>query len=300
MAEIYKIEDQIYHKIYIGQTTQGVKTRYLQHLERAKNPKDVTKLHCAMRTLGPENFWCETIEECPEAQLDEREKFWIKHYDSYVNGYNMTSGGNGGSIYIIDDIKVRKMWDEGLSLRQIAKEFECSVNAISSRLSNYSNYSKEESHLRSTAKPVYQYDLAGVFWGRYPSASAAEVAINGPEARNRDNIGACARGEQRIAYGYYWSYEKLERGPILYTTKGISCPIVQYTKNKEWVATYVNLAEAERAMIAQGHKRPHISEVCQKRPSYKTSCGYIWRYIYDEEINQPIKSETARLADKLN
>lgn len=300
MAEIYKIEDDIYHKIYIGQTSQGVKIRYRQHLERAKDSHDITRLHQAIRELGPEHFRCEVLEECPESDANEKEKFWIDHYNSYVDGYNMTAGGNGGSIYLIDDIKVRYMWDGGSSLSEIADKFGCSVKAISSRLANHPNYSQEEAHLRASAKPVYQYDLAGMFLGEYRSATAAEIAINGPEACRRDNIGACARGEQRIAYGYYWSYEKMKQGPVLYAVKGISCPIAQYTKKGKWVATYNSLADAERAMMAQGYKRPHISEVCQRRPKYNSSCGYVWRYIYDEEINRPVPNEVAELATLLS
>jgi len=33
------------------------------------------------------------IEECPKEKLDEREIYWIKFYDSYNNGYNLTKGG---------------------------------------------------------------------------------------------------------------------------------------------------------------------------------------------------------------
>ena len=92
----------------------------------------------------------------------------------------------------------------------------------------------------------------------------------------------------------------MERGPVLYTIKGITCPIVQYSKNGDWIATYKSLADAEKAMIAHGYKRPHISEVCQRRPKYNTSCGYVWRYLYDEEINKPVKSSVAELATLLD
>ena len=300
MAWIYKIENDINDKVYVGQTIQGIKIRYLQHLDKAKDINDHTRLHSAMRELGTEHFYCTLLEECNELDLDSREKYWINYFDSYNNGYNMTSGGNGGSIYQIDDAKVVQMWDEGKSLNEIAKIFDCSVKAISSRLSEYLNYSPEEAMRRGSIKQIYQYDLAGMYIQTFESVSDAEEAINGKESRSRDNIGACARGEQRIAYGYYWSYDKLERGPVLYTIKGITCPIVQYSKNGVWITTYKSLVDAEKAMISLGYKRPHISEVCQRKPKYNTSCGYIWRYLYDEEINQPVKSSVAELATLLD
>lgn len=141
MAEIYKIEDDIYHKIYIGQTSQGVKIRYNQHLEKSKDSHDTMKLHKAIRNLGREHFQYEVLEERSESEANEREKYWVNHYNSYADGYNMTAGGNGGSIYLIDDIEIRRMWDDGCPLSEIADMFSCSVKAISSRLANYCNYS---------------------------------------------------------------------------------------------------------------------------------------------------------------
>ena len=139
MAWIYKIENDINDKVYVGQTIQGIKIRYLQHLDKARDINDHTRLHSAMRELGTEHFCCTLLEECNELDLDSREKYWINYFDSYNNGYNMTSGGNGGSIYQIDDAKVVRMWDEGYSLSEIAKIFECSVKAISGRLSEHPN-----------------------------------------------------------------------------------------------------------------------------------------------------------------
>ena len=300
MAEIYKIEDDIYHKVYIGQTAFTLEKRYKQHLHKAGDLKDKTKLHTAMRELGVEHFRVKLIERCGEDELNDREKYWINYYNSQKEGYNMTSGGNGGSIYAIDERELYRLWDEGKSLKEIAEILDCSVLAISHRLREHSTYSAEESARRATHKKVYCYDLVGLKCGEFDSASDAEAAINGESARGRDNIGACARGEQRQAYGYYWSYEDLERGPNLFSIKGITCPIIQYTKKGEYVARYNCLADAEKAMIKLGYKRPHISEVCQRRPMYKTSCGFVWRYIYDEEINKPLNNPTARLADKLN
>lgn len=300
MAEIYKIEDDIFHKVYIGQTVYTLEKRYKQHLQKATDLTDKTKLHTAMRELGVEHFFVELLEKCEEKDLDDREKYWIKYYNSQKDGYNMTVGGNGGSIYDIDEKEMRLLWDKGKSLKEIAEFFGCSTQSISQRLQNHPTYSIQEAMKRGSCKKIYCYDLVGLKSGEFDSASDAEAALNGESARGRDNIGACARGEQRQAYGYYWSYEDLDRGPNLFTIKGITCPIIQYTKDGKYVARYESLAEAERAMIKLGYKRPHISEVCQRRTSYQTSCGFVWRYIYDEEINRPLSTPTARLADKLN
>jgi len=35
-----------------------------------------------MKTLGPENFMYEILEECSRNKLNERERYWIDFYDS--------------------------------------------------------------------------------------------------------------------------------------------------------------------------------------------------------------------------
>ena len=74
-------------------------------------------------------------------------------------------------------------------------------------------------------------------------------------------------------------------------------PVVQYDKKMNYIRTYENVKAAEKAMIELGYKRPHIYEVCQRQPKYNTTCGYIWRSIYDPEVSIPVKSS---IADKLN
>ena len=50
-------------------------------------------LYLAFQKYGLENFSFEIIEECEPEQLNLKEQYWIDYYDSYNNGYNMTSGG---------------------------------------------------------------------------------------------------------------------------------------------------------------------------------------------------------------
>jgi hypothetical protein len=49
-----------------------------------------------MRKYGIDNFLFEVVEECSLEELNNREKYWIKYYDSHnpLNGYNLTDGGN--------------------------------------------------------------------------------------------------------------------------------------------------------------------------------------------------------------
>lgn len=48
--------------------------------------------------LGVENFDFDIIEEGPDINLDEREQYYIKYYNSKENGYNKQDGGFNNSI----------------------------------------------------------------------------------------------------------------------------------------------------------------------------------------------------------
>ena len=101
---IYKIENQINHKIYIGQTNNFEK-RMRGHKSVAFNKKAHgyhLHLYQAIRKHGWDNFSKEIIEEISdeESQLyvDERERYYINLYDSTnrEKGYNFDLGGQNG------------------------------------------------------------------------------------------------------------------------------------------------------------------------------------------------------------
>ena len=98
---IYKITNLINGHCYIGKTN-NFKRRKDDHfrLAIATGHKEYNKtLYQAIRKYGQENFSFEIIEELENYSISgEREKYWIKYFDSYNNGYNESEGGDGGSI----------------------------------------------------------------------------------------------------------------------------------------------------------------------------------------------------------
>lgn len=92
---IYKIENLINHKLYIGQTTNFHK-RWLGHKSSFNQGKVHNLLYDDMRKYGIENFEFTIIEQCSGDMLLERERYWIEYFNTYNSsyGYNMTPGGN--------------------------------------------------------------------------------------------------------------------------------------------------------------------------------------------------------------
>ena len=88
MGYIYKISNDINKQLYIGFTTQSnIQIRFKQHINAALN-NNSTELHQAMKNLGVEHFKITLLEECPNNNIEQREKYWIQYYDSCNNGYN--------------------------------------------------------------------------------------------------------------------------------------------------------------------------------------------------------------------
>ena len=93
---IYKIENLINHKVYIGQAT-NIDRRWADHKRRAFDSLDHsydTHLYRSIRKYGLENFEFSIIELCNVEDLNNREIYWVEYYNSFFEGYNLTLGGD--------------------------------------------------------------------------------------------------------------------------------------------------------------------------------------------------------------
>ena len=97
-AYIYYIINKITGERYVGQTTNFVR-RKNEHLSQLKNKTHINKkLQNAWNKYGENNFIVEKIQydNISKEELNNEEIKYIKQYDSYNNGYNLTIGGDGG------------------------------------------------------------------------------------------------------------------------------------------------------------------------------------------------------------
>lgn len=111
MYYIYKIENLKNGKKYIG-LTNNIQRRRNRHFTDLKcNNHDNSFLQKEFNIYGKENFSFEKIYEGDVSypEISELEKYYIKVYDSYLNGYNQNEGGNfgpsnGGTKFTKSDI----------------------------------------------------------------------------------------------------------------------------------------------------------------------------------------------------
>lgn len=142
---VYKIENIINKKIYIGITMQkrGFKDRYSakgEGIERVynylKNNKNNGEYYnkyllSAILKYGLDSF--EVIEEFDKAEsyeeLVEKEKYWITHYKSNNPkfGYNLTEGGEDGRKSLLSKIlrRISKIKIENKKMDNIKSCEEC-------------------------------------------------------------------------------------------------------------------------------------------------------------------------------
>jgi group I intron endonuclease len=135
---IYKIENLINGKVYIGQS-RNIEKRWVAHRTRPfnqnSNQYDIP-LYRSIRKYGLENFSFVVLEETQIEDLDNREKYWIEYYGSHniEKGYNLTDGGNSAAFTIlthkqVDEIKL--LLETNMSQQDIANKYNVDQRSIS-------------------------------------------------------------------------------------------------------------------------------------------------------------------------
>lgn len=231
---IYKTINLINGKVYVGQDSNN-------------NPNYLGSgilLYNAINKYGKENFKKEIIEFCnTRKELNEREIFWIKKLDSRDRniGYNISEGGTIGDQFTFhpDKENIRKR-------QQIAK--------------------------KNLMKPVYQYDLNGIFIKKFDSINQA---ANECETKAGE-ISRCCNGNYKKHKGYIWRFEYYENHNDV-KNSGISCrdsiPVLQYDLNGNFIKEHNSLMEAYRVThVNQGS----ISHCCVGE--IKKAGGFVWKY----------------------
>ena len=292
MIGIYKIENKINGNVYIGQSC-NLQARMAEHKCPGKfdNPNKASynyPLYRAIRKYGIENFSFTIIEQCELEALDEREKYWIKYYDSYNNGYNATLGGKTGANY--EEFPVYKydiygnFLEEYNNLYTAAEKNNIKPSALQEVLADnprhktaggyqWKKYKQEKILSKFKYVQVTCYSLQNEKIATYNSFQEASFYSkdNVREIRN------CCEHKLKSTMKYQWFYtdeiidKQLE--PNFNRGKGVN----QYVYNFNLINHYPSI---KRAQEITGICGSMISEVChiEKERRHHTAGGYIWAY----------------------
>lgn len=165
LGSIYIIKNNINNKVYIGQTINKVSYRFRTHIYYAVRGRDYI-IGKAMRKYGINNFFYEVIEECLIKELNNREIYWIKYYNSTNPrfGYNMSKGGNKVSFRELNEQEVLDLFNMGNPAYIIAKEIlHTSVSKVSEILKkNHIEYGINKQRVKEDKESeVISYYKAG-------------------------------------------------------------------------------------------------------------------------------------------
>ena len=233
MGFIYKIINTFNNKVYIGQTRQTLKERFRKHKQVVNYESSQTALKRAFVKYGVENFSIESVEECENELLNEKEKFYIEEYKSKVpSGYNLREGGET-EYTPLSECHSKPVYQYSLNGQFIKEYSSCDkasreLNFDASSISKVCRgevqtckgfifkYTKEEkvtikprkkykrNHRMWHAKYVYQYTQDGEFIKEYSSCEEAATEVGS----DRSSVSKACRGIYKTHRGFVWSFEK--------------------------------------------------------------------------------------------
>lgn len=248
MGYIYKIENTVDNKIYIGQTIQDLESRWKDHRKIGSNCR---YLKSAIKKYGIDKFEFKLVCITFDNQLDDMEILYIKKYNCLApNGYNLRLGGDSGkhhedtkrkiSATLLQNKKIIQFDIEGnrlktfYCLREAAEAVGCSPSSIghccNGRYKTIKGYRWKYEIIDSNGTE-YEYKLPpliGIFKG-------------------------CKKGNSH------------KNKPIR--------KVIQFDIQENKLKSFNNCGEAAKYV---GVSRSNITRCCLGIS--KTSAGYVWKY----------------------
>lgn len=317
---IYRAYCLVTNKSYIGQTRQDFITRKRSHINESFNQNCQAynyHFHKAIRKYGIDSFeWSilETIEtssiESLSNCLDILEIKYIKVYDSFLNGYNSTTGGSATytaqcrkvTIYDIDGNIIKRCNScnevaNYLGIKEsmvrdivVRRQEYCYKNGIKYiiRYSDYSLSQQELDYIQTVEyiPKVYMYNVNGECVHQFESVANCSKQLGVSNA----DITACCRKSRKCTtingkiYTFRYLKEELSEEEVKYlqnrTPTGIKFSAIN-SKTMEVIGVYNTLKEASSTLNV------NQSSICQCCKGKRKTGGkvngipIIWRYVYE-------------------
>lgn len=206
MAYIYKIENQINGKVYIGKTLKTPEERFKIHIQDSKKLEISNRpLYKAFNKYGVDNFTISVIEECSDEIVNDREVYWIEIYGSFKYGYNATLGGDGK--HYCDYDLIYALYEEGKNIKEISSitgydKLTCKVALDNRGITHEKRVARGREKI---SKPILQLDpiteeIVGIY-------SSIQEAYNALGKQHSGHIAGVCNGKRKTAYGYKWRYK---------------------------------------------------------------------------------------------
>jgi hypothetical protein len=197
---IYKVENLIDGKVYIGATTLKLSERKAEHFKKFRAKSRNHLFYQALHAYGWDNFvWTEIARYDTREELMEAEKTFISSYKSNdpIYGYNITDGGDG-VIYDGNRVSFEVLTPNGDIIvvrgwKQFCRDNNLNEGALHNTLHPYTRkYIKQDgsiSYYTSVSSQHRGFKLLGRF-NDYPGREYTQASGNGehPESLQDGDI----------------------------------------------------------------------------------------------------------------
>lgn len=212
-GKVYKAVNKITKQVYIGVTTQLLKFRKNDHIQKAKTKKG-SYFQKSIETYGEKAFEWEQIDTATNSnELAEKEQKYILKYKSNICGYNSDKGGGIKKNIYQYDMETGELMSTYFSLSEAAQNLNVDRKTISKACLGeikycqgyYWSYQLQdniETPVDKRKKRVFQFNLKGHYLGSFNSVSKAAKTTG----INKSSIAKCCRGEYRYAGEFVWQY----------------------------------------------------------------------------------------------
>lgn len=272
-------------KRYIGITRNSLTKRFGG---RGNHYKTCILVDRAINKYGWENIEHIVLDTADTKEnAEEKERHYIQEYKTNdpKYGYNVLPGGDVSTNDATEEMrhKLGNGWRGKRRTEDDKRKISDGVKQIFSRPESNGHFglkaSEETKHKMSESQKAT--------WDAEKRSKAADRMRNrmaNTEYRQKvlDNLSEYRRkpGEWNMSDEAKAKLSKHFKGKWLGENSPCSKPVLQYTKDGEFVKRWANAGEAERAGVAN---RSNINKCCNGVPRCYTSGGFIWRFEQIEE-----------------
>lgn len=260
---IYKIENKVNGKIYIGQSVD-IKSRWRGHRHYLNtNTCNNNYLQNAWNKYKKDNFKFEIMEECLKDELNEKEIYYINKFNSTNDkfGYNLEGGGNhkasvsketreklsvaiynsnntGRPVICLNTMEIfpkMRLAYEKYNITRSSLNYCCrDILKFAGRMEDgtpiqWEYYEKEKIYEYKKLRTILQYSIDGKLIKEYNTLKLASIETNVSSGA----IGNSCRGICNSSGCYIWMYSD--------NAENIQNRVLKYKKQRETTQTKENL-----------------------------------------------------------